>query len=333
MVSNVSQGISTTQRTHILMRTPILTLTCALSIAVAAAAAAVAAADANRFVLAIVRPDGGLVPVAAYDTGRWQHAWPEPNENRRGTVAIDNIPGIWRKRSERVPRTWMVWPASGAKPIRAQVTGAVRVDAHCLSQLALATDLPATDRPQRLELGVAVDSDVPLITIGKVRHSDPKWRVAARAVLPRFSKLETAQGRTDRQQPRDPSAPIARLTALYAQTDASLSSSPMYFVAEKNYGAARYPTDATCAAVTIITGWLLPNDANPDAVALRGTKVFLTDCDATEAHVGRPLAAVQVGGQLFWLVQDHGYEGERYIIDEIRQTGVREAMQFYGGGC
>ncbi len=306
-------------------------LTCALIAAATAAAAIVAVADANRFVLAIVRPDGRLVPIAAYDAGRWQHAWPEPDENRRDAVTFENIPSIWRKRGEHVPRTWKVWPASAAKPMTAHVKGAERVDTHCLSQPALATDLAAIKAPPPPKLGVAVDSDVPLIAIEEVKHADPKWRVAERAVLPRFSKLETAQGRTDHQQPgRDPSAPIARLTALYTQADAPLS--PMYFVAEKHYGTAQ-----TCAPLTIITGWLIPNhadaNANANAVALRATKVFLTDCDAKEAHVGRPLAAVEVGGQLFWLVQDHEYEGERYIIDEIRQTGVRQVMQFYGGGC
>jgi hypothetical protein len=49
---------------------------CAI-VAVIALLVSAAATQSDRFVLAIVRLDGRLVPFAAYDAGRWEQAWPE----------------------------------------------------------------------------------------------------------------------------------------------------------------------------------------------------------------------------------------------------------------
>ena len=81
----------------------------------------------------------------------------------------------------------------------------------------------------------------------------------------------------------------------------------------------------------MMTGWLLPTD---DAtLTVLDPKVFLTDCDAKEARTGVPLAAFRVSGQLFWVLQEHGYEDETYLIVEIRASEVRYPIEVNGGGC
>ena len=149
-------------------------------------------------------------------------------------------------------------------------------------------------------------------------------------MLASFSKLETAQARRNVEQlPRETPVPATRITALYRE--ARSPRSPLYFVAEKKYRTARFPQDAQCSASTMMTGWLLPTD---DAtLTVLDPKVFLTDCDAKEARTGVPLAAFRVSGQLFWVLQEHGYEDETYLIAEIRETAVRYPIEVNGGGC
>jgi hypothetical protein len=287
-------------------------------------------AQPRRFTLAIVRLDGRLVPFAAHDDGSWERAWPEADEATDGTPTIDNTPSVWRRRGDRVPNDWRVWPSSGGSPIQAHVKGVEIVQAHCSGQVALTTDLPVAKRKDPLKFGVAVDSNLPIGSIERVRRLDAVWRTAERAVVASFSKLEVAKAQADPEQlPRETPAPTAHITALYRESK-SLRS-PMYFVAEKKYRTAWSAHDPKCTALTIVTGWLVPTDAG--ILTLLDPKVFLTDCDAKEARTALPLAALRVLRQLFWVLQEHGYEDETYHIAEIRPTEVRYLINVNGGGC
>ena len=81
----------------------------------------------------------------------------------------------------------------------------------------------------------------------------------------------------------------------------------------------------------MMTGWLVPGDAGTSI--LRDPRVFLTDCDAKEARTALPLAALHVSGQLFWVLEEHGYEDETYVIAEVGPSGVRYLITADGGGC
>lgn len=59
----------------------------------AALVATSAVAQDQRFTVAIVRPDGALVPFAAYDAGRWERAWPEADE-AIDVTSVDAVPSV-----------------------------------------------------------------------------------------------------------------------------------------------------------------------------------------------------------------------------------------------
>lgn len=301
-----------------------------LSLVLAAMVITSAAAQDQRFTVAIVRSDGALVPFAAYDAGQWERAWPEADE-ATDVTAVENVPSVWRRRGGRVPDVLRVWPASGASGTQVQVNGVEVVEAHCQGQVALKTNLPKSKAEHPLKVGIALDSSSVLVgAVEEVRRSDSIWAAAERAVLSSFSRLETAQAtRGGEQLPRETPVPVTQITALYRE--AKSPRSPLYFVAEKKYRTARFPQDAQCSASTMMTGWLVPKDDG--TFTLLDPKVFLTDCDAKEARTGVPLAAFRVSGQLFWVLQEHGYEDEAYLIVEIRASEVRYPIHVNGGGC
>lgn len=70
-----------------------------------------ASAAQHRFAVAIVRPDGRLVPFAAYADGRWERAWPAPEyAPSRPTVAdVQPVTAI-----QDVPRTAAAWHTAEA---------------------------------------------------------------------------------------------------------------------------------------------------------------------------------------------------------------------------
>ena len=281
----------------------------------------------HRFTLAIVRLDGGLVPFAAYDEGRWERAWPEADE----TADLAEVPSVWRRRAEHVPDVWHVWPASGGQLVEARVSGVEVVEAHCSSQIALKTNLTRNDAEHPRKIGVAADSpSVPVGAIEEVRRTDALWVEIERVVLASFSRVEASRASSSRAQlPRETPSPTAQITALYRE--AGSSRSPMYFVAEKKYRSARSPQDPKCTAVTIVTGWVVPTAAG--AYVMRDARVFLTDCDGKEVRTAIPLASLRFPGRVFWILQEHGYEDETYLIAEIRQSDVLYPINVNGGGC
>jgi len=302
-----------------------------LGFAIASLITMALSAQSSRFVVAIVRPDGAIVPFAAYAAGRWQSAWPQADEEVVRPPSIEAAPSVWRRRGERVPRVWHVWPGSNGALFPARVTGIDVVDAGCLSQLALTSNLSRFDPPDGLASRVALDSaTVPVTAVEPVPQSDALWATSERTVRRSFSRLESAQATVSMEPlPRETPPPVARLTALYRE--AGTPRSPLYCIAEKRYRTARLPQDPQCHTRTILTGWLLPVSA--DAYGLVAPKAFVTDCDEVSARKGMPLAALKMSGRSWWVLLEHGYEDEMYLMVDIRQQDVRYPVAVSGGGC
>ena len=82
--------------------------------------------------------------------------------------------------------------------------------------------------------------------------------------------------------------------------------------------------------MTTVTGWVVPTAAG---YAVQDAKVFLTDRDGKEVRTAIPLASLRFPGRVFWILQEHGYEDETYLIAEIGQSDVLYPINVNGGGC
>ena len=289
------------------------------------------AAQSAPFAVAIARFDGSLVPFASHRDGEWQRAWPEADQERVGRLAIEAIPSVWQKRGEPVPTRWTAWPSAGGKPIQATVRGVEIVEAHCGAQIALKTNLPTAEVDHHGgKFGIAVDSTA--VTIGfieEVKTGDPAWATAESAVFEAFSRLEATEiARLGRQAQRAVSSSRPTIRVLYRETDSARS--PLYFVAERKHVEAS-AQDPACQGVTVITGWLARSDDG--SIKVLTSTTFLTDCDQKTVRTGQPLGAIRDSGRIFWILQEHGYEDESYVIAEIRAGDVRYAIEVSGGGC
>jgi hypothetical protein len=66
---------------------------------------------------------------------------------------------------------------------------------------------------------------------------------------------------------------------------------------------------------------------------LLDVKVFLTDCDEKEVRTAVPVAAIHVSDRAFWVLQEHGYEDETYLMAEIGSSDIRYPIAVSAGGC
>jgi hypothetical protein len=150
-----------------------------------------------------------------------------------------------------------------------------------------------------LTLGVAIEAtaDLParsLHDIAKVARGDPRWTAVERLVA----------------------LPISTL-----YRDANDARSPTYVVAERRHDGR----------LTMLTAWVIPDAAG--RLRLRARTVIETHEEPKELRIAVPLAALHLSGQAFWILQQLGYEDERWIIAEIRPTAVRHVLEVDGGGC
>ena len=49
----------------------------------------------EAFVVAIVRDDGLVLPIATHDRGRWRTPWPGPTKEAEVPVRLDDCPLAW----------------------------------------------------------------------------------------------------------------------------------------------------------------------------------------------------------------------------------------------
>jgi len=297
-------------------------------LALAATVMPIASAQSQRFALGIVRLDGRLVPFGAFDGVRWERAWPPADERVATPESIDNVDSVWRRQRRRVPRIWHAWPATAASPGEIRITGVKVDEAQCVDQIALTTDLPAAkdEHPDR----VAIDADIPIGAIEDVSESDAVWKTARGLVLADFGRLEASAAQAEHQQlPRESPAPVVRLVSLYHERNSTRS--PLYFVAERKYRPNLSPEDRDCERRTVMTGWLVP--AADGTLQRRNARIFLTDCDRVNVRTALPLGALHVSHRLFWVLEEHGYEDQTYVIAEIEPTRVRVPLVVFAGGC
>jgi len=52
-----------------------------------------------------------------------------------------------------------------------------------------------------------------------------------------------------------------------------------------------------------------------------------------EGDLSLPLAIVQLDGKTFAIVEEDSYEGESYVILEIRKNKVRRILETLAGSC
>jgi hypothetical protein len=203
------------------------------------------------------------------------------------------------------------------------------VDAHCVSQVALETDLtPIDDGGNRhLKLGVAIDVDRPLGLPRTLTTTDAEWIGFEGLVRQEFPKFEReAAQKAGASLPREGAGSKVNLEEAWAVDVAG----DVYFIASKAYEAPTSPPPG-CELVTILTGWLT-RDPYGRRVLVDATP-YIDDCDGKEVRTGLPLATLEMDGRNFWVVQEHGYEDETYEIIELSSRGAERLLTFEGGGC
>jgi hypothetical protein len=152
-----------------------------MAVALLGPQAAAAPPRAAPFLLALVRDDGVMLPIAAHDRGRWRMPWPLPAKEADVPVRLEDCPLAWWGLPQ-APREWTLHvPGESPRPITADRM--TWVQSYCKQQVAIHSR----------------DGTRPLLRMGAGARA-PKYGVAvagkAAVTLPRAVSLDGGEART-----------------------------------------------------------------------------------------------------------------------------------------
>ena len=146
------------------------------------------------FVLALVRDDGVMLPIASHDDGRWRMPWPAPAKEAEVPVRVEDCPLAWWG-LPAAPRGWTLYVPG--EPPRTVITERVTwVLSYCRQQVALHSReaarplLRAADGARAPKYGVAVAGQAEVTLPRPIASDSVEARQLLDGLQPAFNREE-----------------------------------------------------------------------------------------------------------------------------------------------
>ena len=295
---------------------------------------AIGAADprTGAFAVGVMRRDGALLPIAAFDGKQWRVTWPGPALDLEVPITLTSVPKAWWGPTKALA-DWQVWTGAN-EPRDVHVTQPDWVQAHCLRQIALRTDYKSSEPAPRQDDqpypkdGLALSTPMAVQRIERLSSATVDAIGLPDAVRDAFNEAERDTvsrfnhqvGRAERESGK------VTIEAVYTHGDALR----VYYVEASRTYKKDGGRDNECR-MSFGTGWFTSDDAG--TFARIDMAVDLLPCNRYGASYMLPLGVIRAAGRLFWVVQYSGWDHERYLIAEIKAGKVEAAVVKAGGGC
>ncbi|HEY2906183.1 MAG TPA: hypothetical protein VGJ29_09805 [Vicinamibacterales bacterium] len=289
------------------------------------------AADPRAFTVGVLRRDGVVIPIAAFDGKRWEAVWPDPQSDPEVPIDLRNVPKKWWGPAGPFD-AWQALTAAPA-PVTLHVRQPDLVPAHCLRQVGLRTDYrpaepppPFDERPYPKD-GIAVAPPRQVDRIEILGARSPEWTEFLPLVDQGFNKIENGLGGPDessiKRELRKATKPT--IEAIYAY-----GSDPRVYVVEAAREYWSEPKINECLAVAFGHVWLVREHG---VVKPLKSTVDVQGCDRPNARYMLPFGVIEAGGHLFWIAQFAGWDVESYEVIEIGRDNATLVVGRFGGAC
>lgn len=276
----------------------------------------VAAAPSDAFLLAIVRDDGVMLPVAAFDRGRWRTPWPGPVKEAEVPVKVEDCPLAWWG-LPTPPREWTLHvPGESPRAITADTV--TWVLSYCQQQVALHSR--AATRPllraavgaRAPKYGVAASGPAEVVLPRIVDPDSGEARSLLDALQGAFNRAERLMLARDYFAIFQPSVGAEARDRMPVQAIAIHEgpgrSGPTYFVElERRYPRRQPERLRWCDEVTYMSGWVRRRSGTLDLTAVTRA---VTSCLLDTTQRAAPLAIVQTPQGPAWLIELYQPEAE-----------------------
>lgn len=298
----------------------------------------------GTLIVAVFRTDGVVVPFARYANQKWTNPWqsPRPDEQAYETETIADLPKPWYESFVKTPADWyLLSPARGELTVRTSKN--VEVCSHCAQVWGLLSDYPnATPAGKNecvLTLGVALNEKRPARPMEHLTEASPDWKQLLTLIASQFERAEIAALTHEGASLYTAQVPSAEdrakiplsIQKLYRNQLTDDGQTLLYFEASREYQKPRDSNDPSCENISMFGGWAL-RDAQ-GKLTLLDSQFAPTDCDRKQVGLAFPFAILTLDGKTFAIIEEDSYEGESYIILEIRKDGIHRVLETYAGSC
>jgi hypothetical protein len=165
------------------------------------------------------------------------------------------------------------------------------------------------------------------------------WQLLRRFLAPIFDRIERAAlaGQVNKQYASQLPPPQKRAKVNLSMPKLFRVRVPgehriiFYFEVSKEYPRPPEANDAGCDNISSVGGWVA-REVN-GKLTLLDAQYFPTDCDVKDLGLSLPFAVLELDGKTFAIVEEDSYEGESYVVLEIRRRSVRRILETYAGSC
>lgn len=300
----------------------------------------------HRFVVAVVRDDGLIRPIASVDRGRWRAPWPRPARRVDVPIRLRDVPRSWWG---GVPfsSTWRLYPLEATSGMRTiTIDGVTWVPAYCQQQIMLTSRdaVPETLRPgdgmrvPKHALALMGDGEIVQVTshdeesalarqIGALLLKDFDT-VEHRLLLGYAARYVHPLSRTERA-----AYPLRVITAVRGPGP---RGDVTYFEAIRHYPRGETQRGdaelAWCDTVTFTAGWLFPVGGGELHILI--VRAAITSCLLDSMMRRFPLGVVRNERGPVWLFEETLPHVEAYAAYEPpTRHDERLLLRVEGGHC
>jgi len=265
---------------------------------------------------------------------------PDAPPDEPDTVA--DLPKPWYESFVKPGAEWYL-SLSSADANAVSTSRNIQVCSHCQQVWGLLTDYPNPKPPEKSEcvrnLGIALSVKKQTRPLEQPTNTSAEAKQLLTFLIPEFERAEDAglardtSGQYAAQMPPAKERAKVPLQLLHLYQIKLTDEGPVlsYFEASKEYPKPRAANDAGCNNVSLFGGWVRRDKQGK--FVLLDSHFAPTDCDMKEGDLSLPLAILQLDGKTFAIVEEDSYEGEGYVILEIRKDRVRRILETLAGSC
>jgi hypothetical protein len=266
-----------------------------------------AAAPSDAFILAIVRDDGVMLPVATQDRGRWRMPWPGPAKEAEVPVTVADCPLAWWGLLH-APREWTLH-VPGESPRALTPESTTWVQSYCRQQVVLHSRaatrplLRMADGGRAPKYGVAAAGPARVVFPRSVAADSAEGRTLLDALQVTFNREERLMFALDYQTVLRNAEERERVAVeALAIHQGPGRDGPAYFVELMR----SYPRDKPerlrwCDQVTYMSGWV--RRRGDDTLDITAITRAVTSCLLDTTQRATPLAIVETSRGPAWLIE------------------------------
>lgn len=290
-----------------------------------------------EFAVAVLRQDGGLIPIANFTGRRWEVSWTsDPIDRIDIPITLESIPHAWwGKPGQR--DNWQLF-ANGVDRGTAHIVRPVVLPTMCEGRVGLLTDrrdpaAPTWNVQPYPKTGLAVSPPIPVAPI-EVLDADAPDRAAVATTLK--STFDDAEDRLANEwmaagdpHPIDRKERLNTPVAVEEMYASGPAAQRVYYVeASRKYdhSSRKRPVCAVAFAGVFF-------ERERDRFVPVGIDLRVVSCERQGILYMLPLGAMQIKGHTYWVAQLSNWTYEGYTVIQFKRPRTEFVASAIGGRC